>query len=71
MSQFARRPQVKFDESSMWMSTCPEDKDETIGEFLPEGEVEYDINNPTAVSIYFSFNFTSLPQPGIEPRSVA
>ena len=69
MSQFPRSPQVKFDESSMWMSTCPADKSETVGEFLPEGEVEYDINNPTAVSIYFSIS--DLPQPGIEPGSAA
>lgn len=48
--------EVKFDESSMWMSTCPVDTTDgdTIGEFLPNGEVEYDPNNPTEVTDYIS-----------------
>lgn len=47
--------EVKFDESSMWMSTCPQEgSGETIGEFLPYGETEYDVANPKPVTDYIS-----------------
>jgi len=48
--------EVKFDESSMWMSTCPADSTEgdTIGEFLPIGEVEYNPEDPAPVLDYIS-----------------
>jgi len=47
--------EVKFDESSMWMSTCPsEESGETPGDHLPNGEKAYDINNPEELTQYIS-----------------
>lgn len=47
--------EVIFDESSMWMSTAPEiGSGSTVGEHLPEGEIEYDAGNPTPVTDYIS-----------------
>lgn len=46
--------EVKFDESSMWMSTCPADPNKSIGELLPYGEVEYNPDKPENVTDYIS-----------------
>ena len=50
--------QVIFDESSMWMSTAPEiGSGSTVGEHLPEGEIEYDAGNPTPVNGAYGGHF--------------
>lgn len=46
--------EVKFDESSMWMSTCPESSSQSIDRFLPHGEVAFSLQNPTPVTNFIS-----------------
>lgn len=50
----AQQCEIIGDDSSIWMSIAKDDDTQTIGDFFPQGEIEYTLSNPTKVTDYIS-----------------